>query len=176
MCSVALTALQLEEAIALVDRHPEQVFVVDHLAKPRIRELVTEPWARLMRELARRPNVHCKVSGMVTEADPSTWTDAQLRPYFDTVLDAFGAERLMFGSDWPVCLLGAGFGRWRGVVTDWCGALSAGERSEVAGGDGAAGLRSARVGRQPPVASWRRGPGRLPQVAGMNAVDYANIA
>lgn len=125
---------QLPAAIALVDRHPEQVFVLDHLAKPRIRERVTEPWAHHISELARRPNVTCKVSGMVTEADPADWSEAQLRRYFDIVLAAFGPERLMFGTDWPVCLLGTSYPRWHQLVAEWSTPLSADERAMLLGG------------------------------------------
>ena len=92
----------LPQTLQFVDRHPEQVFVVDHIAKPRIRDGLFSPWREQMEELAKRENVYCKVSGMVTEADWKTWTATNLRPYFDVVLSAFGPGRLMFGSDWPV--------------------------------------------------------------------------
>ena len=92
----------LPQAIEFVDRHPNQVFVLDHIAKPRIRDGMMEPWRKNIRELARRPHVFCKTSGMVTEADPKNWDEARLWPYFDTVVEAFGARRLMFGTDWPV--------------------------------------------------------------------------
>ena len=124
---------QLPAAIALVDRHPDQVFVLDHIAKPRIRDGALEPWARNIGELALRPNVYCKVSGMVTEADPAKWNEAELRPYFDVVLSAFGPERLMFGSDWPVCLVGAGYAEWRKQVDAWCDELVETERAMVWG-------------------------------------------
>ncbi len=107
---------QLPAALEFVDRHPDQPLVVDHIAKPRIRDGVREPWARNLRELARRPNVWCKLSGVVTEADPRSWTPEQLRPYLETVLACFGAERLMFGSDWPVVTVAGGYARWREVV------------------------------------------------------------
>ena len=94
-------------AIALADRLPEQPFVLDHLAKPRIRDGALEPWAARVRELALRPNVWCKVSGMVTEADWTHWRPAELRPYLDVAFEAFGTDRRMFGSDWPVCLVAA---------------------------------------------------------------------
>jgi L-fuconolactonase len=83
-------------------------FVLDHGAKPDIASGRLEPWAKLMTQLARRPNVVCKLSGMVTEAG-AAWTAAQLRPYADHLLDCFGAQRLMFGSDWPVCTLAASY-------------------------------------------------------------------
>ena len=125
---------QLAEAQVFVDRHPEQVFVLDHLAKPRIRDSVREPWASGIREIARRQNVFCKVSGMVTEADVRAWNPDQLRPYFDIALEAFGPDRLMFGSDWPVCLPGVEYPRWLQIVRGWASELSAAEQSELFGG------------------------------------------
>ncbi|WP_328436721.1 amidohydrolase family protein [Streptomyces sp. NBC_00444] len=90
--------------------HPDLTFVLDHLGKPPIASGRQEPWASAVRTLAARPNTVCKLSGMVTEADPRSWTVDDLRPYADTVLDAFGPDRLMFGSDWPVCTLAATYG------------------------------------------------------------------
>jgi L-fuconolactonase len=117
-----------------VNRHSaDQRFIVDHIAKPRIRDNVLEPWRTNIRELARRPNVFCKVSGMVTEADFQAWTAQQLRPYFDTVLEAFGPQRLMFGSDWPVCLVACGYSRWREVVETLAGGLSKDEKAQLFG-------------------------------------------
>ena len=124
----------LPQTIQFVDRHPNQVFVLDHLAKPRIKEGRLEPWSGNIRELARRPNVYCKISGLVTEADYTTWTEGQLRPYFDTVVEAFGPRRLMFGSDWPVCLVASGYGRWHQLVASWLGEFSAAEQERVLGG------------------------------------------
>jgi L-fuconolactonase len=125
----------LPNTIAFVDRHPEQVFVLDHIAKPRIATGELEPWAQNIRELARRPNVACKLSGMVTEADVATWTPAQLQPYFDVVIDAFGPARLLFGTDWPVCLAGVGYGRWKQIVEQALRTLSEQERAAVLGGN-----------------------------------------
>jgi L-fuconolactonase len=124
---------QLPEAIRFVDRHPQQIFVLDHIAKPRIQHNVLEPWATHIRELARRPHVFCKLSGMVTEADHQRWTEAQLRPYFDVVLEAFGPRRLMYGSDWPVCLVACDYARWQRIVAE----LSPGERHRILGGTAA---------------------------------------
>jgi L-fuconolactonase len=95
---------------------------------------VLEPWATNLRELARRPNVFCKVSGLVTEADWKHWRPEHLRPYLDVAFEAFGPERLMFGSDWPVCLLAAPYDRVLGVVADYAAALSATERDALFGG------------------------------------------
>jgi len=129
---------QLAPAIELVDRHPAQIFVLDHVAKPRIKDGIFEPWNRQIRELAKRPNVFCKLSGMVTEADWTAWREEQLRPYFDTVWDAFGAQRLMFGSDWPVCLVAASYGQWADVTRRILEAASESERSRFFGETAAA--------------------------------------
>jgi L-fuconolactonase len=98
---------QLPAAIELVSRFPEQPFVLDHIAKPQIRDGILEPWAHNIRELGRYPNVMCKVSGMATEAKPKAWKVADFQPYWDVVFDTFGEDRIMYGSDWPVALLGA---------------------------------------------------------------------
>jgi len=125
---------QLGEAIELVDRHPGLSFVLDHVAKPRIKAGELEPWSRDLRELARRPNVTCKISGMVTEADLQRWTEAQLSPYIETCLEAFGPGRLMFGSDWPVCEAACSHARWVQVLERQTSALSANERAAFWGG------------------------------------------
>ena len=124
---------QLVPSIEFVDRHPQQVFVLDHIAKPRIGDNAIEPWRANIRELARRPNVFCKVSGMVTEADWKTWSEEQLRPYFDVVLEAFGPRRLMFGTDWPVCLAASGYARWVDVVRKFASGISAEEQEWLFG-------------------------------------------
>jgi L-fuconolactonase len=100
---------QLPAATEAAARLPELTFVLDHLGKPPIASRELEPWASAVRALAARPNTVCKLSGMVTEAARSTWTTPDLAPYADTVLDAFGPGRLMFGSDWPVCRLAASY-------------------------------------------------------------------
>jgi L-fuconolactonase len=109
---------QLPAAIELVQRFPEQPFVLDHIAKPLVREGIRDPWAAQIRELARHPNVCCKVSGMVTEADHRAWKADDFRPYLDVVFEAFRPERLMFGSDWPVCLLAGSYEQVEGLVRD----------------------------------------------------------
>jgi L-fuconolactonase len=125
---------QLPQTIAFVDGHPNQVFILDHLAKPRARQQVVEPWRANIRCLAERDNVYCKISGLVTEADWTAWTEAQLRVYLDTVLDAFGPRRLMFGSDWPVCLVAASYEKWYEVVRRFCEKLSPDEQARIVGG------------------------------------------
>jgi len=124
----------LPAAISLVDRHPAQVFVLDHIAKPRIRERELEPWRKNIRELAHRENVYCKVSGMVTEANWKNWSPADLRPYFDVVLEDFGPKRLMAGSDWPVCLLATTYQAWYSTVEEFTRHLSIAEREMILGG------------------------------------------
>jgi L-fuconolactonase len=125
---------QLAEAILFVDRHPQQVFVLDHLAKPGIKNGSWQPWSENLKELARRPNIFAKVSGLVTEADRATWNEAQLRPYFETALEAFGPARLMFGTDWPVCLVACPYRRWHQAVVSFTETLSPEERTEIFGG------------------------------------------
>ena len=124
---------QLPEATRFVDRHPHQVFVLDHLAKPRVKENRLDSWRQRIRELARRENVYCKVSGLVTEADFKAWTEAQLRPYLETALEAFGPTRLMFGTDWPVCLVACPYGRWHDVVSRFAASLSFDEQASLFG-------------------------------------------
>ena len=96
---------QLQAAIRLVSNFPEQAFLLDHIAKPFIKDGTIEPWKTQIREFAKHPNVCCKVSGMVTEANWKSWKPHDFQPYLETVLDAFGIDRLMYGSDWPVALL-----------------------------------------------------------------------
>ena len=124
---------QLPQAMEFVDRHPEQEFVLDHIAKPLIREGVMEPWASLIRDFAKRQNVWCKVSGMVTEADWATWTAKSLQPYLDVVAEAFGPRRLMVGSDWPVCLVACGYRQWFDVLDEYFSGFSKSEREAVFG-------------------------------------------
>ncbi len=132
---ILIVERQLPPATALVDRHPDQIFIVDHLAKPRIAAGEIEPWAKHLREIARRPHVACKLSGLVTEADVRAWTPAQLHPYFDVALEAFGPDRLLFGSDWPVCLAGIDYAAWKTLVETWIAPLSADERAAILGGN-----------------------------------------
>jgi Predicted metal-dependent hydrolase of the TIM-barrel fold len=92
---------------------------------------VREPWASLIRDLAKRQNVCCKVSGMVTEADWGAWTTESLRPYMDVVLEAFGPRRLIVGSDWPVCLVACGYRQWFDVLDEYFSGFSESEREAV---------------------------------------------
>jgi L-fuconolactonase len=124
----------LPQAIQFVDRHPQQIFIVDHVAKPRIKDRILSPWKERMRELARRENVYCKLSGMATEADWKAWTEADLKPYIDVALDCFGPRRLMFGSDWPVSLLACGYKKWVDIVEGAAAPLSRFEKEQLFGG------------------------------------------
>lgn len=124
----------LPAAIKFVDRHPNQIFVLDHIAKPRIKEQEIEPWRRNLFELARRYNIYCKLSGMVTEANWTNWSKSDVQAYFDAALEAFGPGRLMVGSDWPVCLLACTYRRWFDTVHEFLKDLSTAENGLILGG------------------------------------------
>jgi len=126
---------QLPAAIQLVANFPEQRFVLDHIAKPSIRDGTLTPWREQIRELAKAPNVWCKVSGMVTEAKWDGWRVEDLRPYLDVVFAAFGPERLMFGSDWPVCTLAGSYERVHRLVDDYTRTLTTEAREKFLGGN-----------------------------------------
>jgi len=128
---------QLPAALSLVERLPDSSFVVDHLAKPLIGKGETEPWATHMRELAQHANVWCKVSGLVTEADWRQWRLEDIRPYLDIVFEAFGPDRLMFGSDWPVCLLAASYREVFDLIDGYSSHLTVSERERLFGGNAA---------------------------------------
>jgi L-fucono-1,5-lactonase len=122
---------QLEAAIELVRRFPRQRFVLDHLAKPEILKGTLSPWRELLRDLAGSPNVSCKLSGLVTEASWTEWKPEDLWPYLDVAFECFRAERLMIGSDWPVCTLAGDYGRVMGAVREYLTRRSAGEQRAV---------------------------------------------
>lgn len=126
---------QLRAAVGLVRAFPEQRFVLDHMAKPAIAEGLLEPWATELRELAKFPNVTCKLSGMVTEAKWKQWKAGDFRPYLDIVLEAFGAERLMIGSDWPVCTLSGEYAAVVGIAMDYVAQLPVEQQEGVLGGN-----------------------------------------
>jgi L-fuconolactonase len=130
---VLVVERQLPAAIRLVDRHPDQPFVLDHIAKPLIAAGELEPWRTHIRSLALRPHVTCKLSGMVTEASYTGWTEASLQPYLEVALEAFGPNRLLFGSDWPVCTVAASYSQWVGTVERFVAPLSAEERAAILG-------------------------------------------
>ena len=124
---------QLPEVMLFVDRHPKQIFVLDHIGKPDIAGNGFRSWDGTIRELACRENVVCKLSGMVTMADTSSWSPALLRPYYEAVLEAFGPAWLMIGSDWPVIRLRCGYAEWWNIVEQWLAPLSVDERDLIEG-------------------------------------------
>jgi len=126
---------QLGSAAELVGRLPSQRFVLDHLAKPDLRSGEIDEWERDIRRLAAQPNVFAKLSGLVTEASWARWTSDQIRPYLDVAFDAFGWNRLLIGSDWPVCTVSADYARTMNVVIDYVAARPDHERDAVLGGN-----------------------------------------
>ncbi len=128
---------QLEEAAAFVEALGDQRLMLDHCAKPDVRSDSLAPWEKEMRRIARHPGVHCKLSGLLTEARWRGWTEEDLRPYIDVVLDAFGPERLVFGSDWPVVLLSGDYSDWMRVVESCLAPLGAELRQAVFGANAA---------------------------------------
>jgi L-fuconolactonase len=127
----------LRHASTLAGRFPGLPLVIDHLAKPRIKDRSMEDWKKDFVAAARHPNVYCKLSGMVTEAEWRSWTPADLKPYVQTALEAFGPERLMFGTDWPVCLLAARYDQVVDALRDALGPISTAERDRIWGGTAA---------------------------------------
>ena len=128
---IVIHARHLPATLRFVEMHPDQSFVLGHGAKPPIASGAREPWTTHIRELAKRPNVCCKLSGLVTEADWQQWTAAHLEPYWRVMLEAFGPSRLLFGSDWPVALLATDSQRWVDVVTEWVAPLSSSEQDAI---------------------------------------------
>lgn len=126
---------QLAAAIELVSQFPEQRFVVDHMAKPEIKTGSREPWATHMRTIAQNSNVYCKLSGLVTEADWHHWKPEDVIPYLDVVFKAFGPDRLMFGSDWPVCLLAASYRQVKQLMESYVEVHAADHKQNIFGGN-----------------------------------------
>ena len=124
---------QLPATIELVARFPNQPFVIDHIAKPEIKAKRTLPWAQQVREIARNRNVYCKVSGLLTEADWKNWKSDDCKPYLDIVFEAFGCDRVMFGSDWPVCLLAGSYSQVIGLVADYIKDFSPADKEKIFG-------------------------------------------
>lgn len=124
---------QLPAAIRLVDKFPQQQFVIDHLAKPLIRSGQVTEWADQLRTIAGSPNVYCKLSGLITEADWRLWRDADFKPYLDVALEAFGPDRLMFGSDWPVCLVAGNYRQVKELIAAYFSQLSVEQQNKIFG-------------------------------------------
>jgi L-fuconolactonase len=126
---------QLPAALEFAAQFPEQRFVIDHMAKPEIKARKTEEWAARMRAIAKNPNVFCKVSGLVTETDWKNWRPVDFKYYLDVVFEAFGPERLMFGSDWPVCLLAGSYRQVVQLIEDYVRANCPGRIDDIFGGN-----------------------------------------
>ncbi|OYW08426.1 MAG: amidohydrolase [Acidobacteriia bacterium 12-62-4] len=121
----------LKPSIRFVDQHPNQMFILDHVAKPKIKERILSPWREDMIALGKRPNVYCKLSGMITEADWKKWSSADLAPYLDTALQAFGPKRLLFGSDWPVMLVAGQYKPWVELIKQTIKRYSTAEQEQI---------------------------------------------
>ena len=128
-------AHQLKEANELIKQVTEIPIVIDHVAKPNIKDSEMEDWKKEITALAKYPNVYCKISGMATEANWETWTMAGLQPYLDTVVEAFGTERIMFGSDWPVCLVASSYAKWLNGVQKYFNTFSSTEQEAIFAGN-----------------------------------------
>jgi L-fucono-1,5-lactonase len=128
---ILVYARQLPAAVTFARAFPRQRFVLDHLGKPDVRANEYREWRRHFGLLAALPNVCCKLSGLVTEADWGSWTPAGLRPYLDAALESFGASRLMMGSDWPVCLVAASYGDVIGLVREAISEYSTDEQKQI---------------------------------------------
>lgn len=130
---ILIFARHLPVAVRFAEKFPDQKFVVDHIAKPEIASGDIDKWEQGIRELAQHPHMNCKVSGMVTEADWKNWQPDDFKPYLDVVFDAFGTDRLMFGSDWPVCTLAADYSQVYELVADYTDSFSDAEKTRFFG-------------------------------------------
>ena len=124
---------QLPAAIKLSEKYPQQKFILDHIAKPYIKKHEIEPWASLIKELAKNRSVFCKISGIITEADHKNWEPKDIYPYLDVVFDSFGFDRLLFGSDWPVCLLAGSYGQVKNLIEEYIGRTSDENKEKIFG-------------------------------------------
>ncbi|MBS7564882.1 amidohydrolase family protein [Mucilaginibacter sp. Bleaf8] len=136
---VLIFADQLKYTAELIAQYPNQVFIIDHIAKPDIKQQHIDDWKRDIQTVAQFPNVSCKVSGMVTEADWNGWNERDFEPYLDVVFEAFGTNRVLYGSDWPVCQVAGGYDRMIDIVKNYSAQLSAHEQT-LFWGDNAARL------------------------------------
>ncbi len=123
----------LKHAVRLAEELPELPMVIDHLAKPRIKDRATDDWIDNFKAASRFPNIYCKLSGMITEADWDHWTPTDLKPYVDIAVEAFGPERCMFGSDWPVCELAGTYEQVHAALNELLGTLSESEQNSIFG-------------------------------------------
>ncbi|WP_367319471.1 amidohydrolase [Streptomyces sp. HUAS ZL42] len=131
---ILIRSHQFDQAVRLAERFPDLPLVLDHAGKPPLAKGELSDWERALRRLAAHPQVRCKVSGLITEADHRQWTIDDIRPVWDVLLRAFGPDRLMFGSDWPVCVLAGGWNRWAATVAELLDDCSAAETSAILAG------------------------------------------
>jgi len=124
---------QLGATLEFVKQFPNQKFVIDHIAKPYIKDGFYDGWATLMKEIASHKNVYCKLSGMITEADYNNWKPEEIKRYLDLVLASFGADRCLFGSDWPVCLVAGSYAQVKELITDYITNFSTDEKAKIMG-------------------------------------------
>jgi L-fuconolactonase len=124
---------QLRDTIEFVEKFPDQKFVIDHIAKPGIKNKEITGWQKEIQMIAAKQNVYCKISGLVTEADLKNWSDEDFHPYLDVVVEAFGTGRIMFGSDWPVCLLGGSYAEVVGIVKNYFSSFTKTEQDKFFG-------------------------------------------
>jgi len=124
---------QLEEAVALVKKNPEQAFVLDHIAKPYIKDKKIDQWAKHINQLAAHQNVYCKLSGLLTEADWNHWQEEDFTAYLTVIMEAFGTDRMMYGSDWPVCLLAGSYPHVVRIVENFISSLSTNDQKKIMG-------------------------------------------
>lgn len=129
---------QLQEAITLVKQFPKQKFVINHLAKPAIKTGVIAGWEKQINNIAQFENVYCKISGLVTEADHKLWKQEDFKPYLEVVVKAFGTKRILFGSDWPVCLLAADYKNTLNIVSTYFSSFSITEQEDFFGNNATA--------------------------------------
>lgn len=126
---------QLKYTTDFVKAFPDQPFVIDHIAKPGIKDKKIEEWKKDIEKIASYENVYCKISGMITEADWKKWKKEEIYPYIDTVIEAFGIDRVMFGSDWPVCLVAGSYEKVAGMARDYIASFSKNEKDLFFGGN-----------------------------------------
>lgn len=124
---------QLGAVLEFVKQFPNQKFVIDHMAKPYIKDGFYDGWAASMQAIAKHENVSCKLSGIITEADFKSWTPHQINPYLNLIMEAFGSQRTMFGSDWPVCLVAGNYRKVKDLVTNYIATLSHSEQDAIMG-------------------------------------------
>jgi L-fuconolactonase len=124
---------QLKQALEFVTKFPEQKFVIDHCAKPDVKNNNVNDWKKDMMEMATYPNVYCKLSGLLTEVNWNEWTDTDFNPYLDTVFEMYGTDRLLFGSDWPVLNLSGTYRQWKFLLEKYMENHTENDRQKVFG-------------------------------------------